>query len=164
MRFFNGMKYMLQVILLAAVLQGCDCIKGQLGMPTSSEIARMKQQMQIMEEQQKAIEERERFVRDSLAHAEQIAERAAVEGYHVIVGCFKDFSNAERMEKGLEDKGYKDAMQIPLKNGYMMVSLGSRDRLHEAVKLMEKAAEDTSIQYYEDIWVYGASMGLHKEN
>lgn len=164
MSFSNRIKYMLPAIFLAGVLQSCDCIKGQLGMPTSSEIARMKEQMQIMEEQQKAKEERERFVQDSLVQADQAAKRAAIEGYHVIVGCFKDFSNAERMEKGLEAKGYRDAMQIPLKNGYMMVSLGSRERLHEAVKLMEKAAEDTSIQYYEDIWVYGASMGLHKEN
>lgn len=163
MKFFKVIEYTIIVMLLVALLQGCDCIKGQLGMPTSGEIERMKEQMRIKEEQQKAMEERERFVQDSLAKAELAVKKRAVEGYHVIVGCFKDFANAEKMETRLKGKGYSNAVQIPLKNGYMMVSLGSMERLRDAVRLMEKVSEDKGIPYYDDIWVYGASLGLHKE-
>ncbi len=164
MRFSSGIKYMLTVILLALLLQGCDCIRGQLGMPTSSEIARMKEQMLQKEEQQRAAEARERFVQDSIARAELQAKENAIRGYHVIVGCFKDWTNAGNMEKNLKAKGYREAVQIPLKNGYMMVSLGGMEKLQDAVRLMEKVSEDPGIPYYDDIWVYGASQGLHKEN
>lgn len=163
MRYCKVIKYILPVFILAVTLQGCDCIRGQLGMPTSGEIARMKEEMRIKEEQQKAQMERERFVQDSLAKAELAAKRV-IEGYHVIVGCFKDWSNAERMETSLKAKGYPDAVRIQLKNGYMMVSLGSMEKLRDAVRLMEKASEDPHIQYFDDIWVYGATQGLHKED
>ncbi len=63
----------------------------------------------------------------------------------------------------MKDAGY-NAMQIPLKNGYMMVSLGSLEKLGDAVRLMEKVSDDSRISYFDEIWVYGASQGLHKEN
>lgn len=163
MRYSIKTRYTLLALLCVVAMQGCDCIRGQLGMPTSGEIARMEQQMRIKEEQQKAAQEREHFVQDSLAKVQQEMKAKAVEGYHVIVGCFKDYSNADAMEKRMRDSGY-NALQIPLKNGYMMVSLGSMERLADAVRLMEKVSEDPKISYYDEIWVYGASQGLHKEN
>lgn len=163
MRYSVIARNILPLLLLFVVFQGCDCIRGQLGMPTSGEIERMKEQMRVKEEEERAALEREKFVQDSLARVAQQSAVKVVEGYHVIVGCFKDYSNADAMEKKMKDAGY-NAMQIPLKNGYMMVSLGSLEKLGDAVRLMEKVSDDSRISYFDEIWVYGASQGLHKEN
>lgn len=154
---------LLLFIVSAVFLQGCDWIKGQMGMPTSKDIEQMKEEIRLHEEQKAALAKREQAVRDSLARSQAEAKRE-ITGYHVVAGCFKDFSNAERLEKKLKGKGYANALQIPLKNGYMMVSLGSMEKLGEAIRLMEKISADPDIQFFEEVWVYNASQKLHKEN
>jgi hypothetical protein len=163
MKYYRKTAYLFLSIVFAISLQGCDWVKGQLGMPTSEDIARMKEEIRINEEQKAAIAQREQFVRDSLAKAKAQQEKETVTGYHVVVGCFKDYTNAAKLEKSLEAKGYADAMQIPLKNGYMMVTLGGMEKLGEAVKLMNKVSEASDIPYFEEVWVYNASHKLHKE-
>lgn len=163
MKYYRKIAYLFLSIVFAISLQGCDWVKGQLGMPTSEDIARMKEEIRINEEQKAAMAQREQFVRDSLAKA-KAQEKVVVEGYHVVVGCFKDYSNAAKLEKLLETKGYTDAMQIPLKNGYMMVTLGRMEKLGEAVRLMNKVSEASDIPYFEEVWVYNALHKLHKEN
>lgn len=163
MKYYRKTAYLFLSIVFAISLQGCDWVKGQLGMPTSEDIARMKEEIRINEEQKAAIAQREQFVRDSLAKAKAQQEKETVTGYHVVVGCFKDYSNAAKLEKSLETKGYADAMQIPLKNGYMMVTLGGMEKLGDAVRLMNKVSEASDIPYFEEVWVYNASHKLHKE-
>lgn len=162
MNYSNKIKVLFAAFALSFALQGCDCIKGQLGMPTSKDIARMKEEIKIKEEQQKAIMERERFVQDSLASAAKAVEpvKEEIKGFHVIVGCFKEYANAEVLEQSMKSKGYEKALQIPLKNGYMMVSLGEIPTLSGAVAVMDEVtANESSL---EGVWVYGATLGLHE--
>ena len=160
MKYYRKTAYLFLSIVFAISLQGCDWVKGQLGMPTSGDIARMKEEIRINEEQKAAIARREQFVRDSLANAKAQQEEETVTGYHVVVGCFKDYSNAEKFQQKLKGAGY-EALQIPLKNGYMMVSLGELPKLGDAVAMMNKIAAMDGFPY--DVWVYNASHKLHKE-
>ena len=129
-------------VLLAAVmlLQGCDMVRGGLGLPTSEDIAQMKQELMEKEQQElQRLQELERaaFVEDSIRQAQQELQAVEqVKGYHVIIGSFKDLRNAQQLADFVATQGYSP-LQIPLKNGYMMVSLGEKEHLYEAVQLME---------------------------
>lgn len=154
-------------VLLAAVmlLQGCDMVRGGLGMPTSDDIEQMKQDLQEKEQQElQKLQELERaaLAEDSIrkARAEQLSV-AQVKGYHVIIGSFRDYRNAQKLADRVAKKGYSP-LQIPLKNGYMMVSLGEKGSLSEAVQLMKDVLSNEEYPY--DVWVYSAMQKLHKEN
>ena len=162
MKYYRKTVYLFLSIAFAISLQGCDWVKGQLGMPTYEDIARMKEEIRINEEQKAAMAQREQFVRDSLAKVQQ-PQIVEVNGYHVIVGSFKVHSNAEALVKKLREKGYGKAMQIPFKNGYMMVSLGEMERLQPAIMYMTEVMEDPVITCGDDIWVYSAKRKLHIE-
>ncbi len=163
MVFPAKLKYMVLAVAAILMLTGCDWIKGQLGMPTSKDIAMMKEQLAINEakEQQRLQEEaRLKFIEDSLAQV--AAEKGQkIEGYHVIIGAFKDYSNADALEKFVAGLGYKP-IKIMLKNGYMMVSLGGYNTVEEAVAQIRKI-ESLEVCPY-DVWVYPAHKGLHVED
>ena len=162
MVFPAKLKYMALAVVAAFMLTGCDWVKGQLGMPTSEDIAMMKEQLAINEakEQQRLQEEaRLKFIEDSLAQA-QAQQVQKIEGYHVIIGAFKDYSNADALEKFVFGLGYKP-IKIMLKNGYMMVSLGGYATVGEAVAQIRKI-ESLEVCPY-DVWVYPAHKGLHIE-
>ena len=145
-------------------LAGCDWVKGSLGMPTSEEVAAMKEQLAAREalEQLRLQEEaRMKFVEDSLAMAEAARKGQKIEGYHVIIGAFKDYSNADALEKFVKGMGY-EPVKIMLKNGYMMVSVGGYGTVEEAVARIRKI-ESLEVCPY-DVWVYPAHKGLHVEN
>ena len=154
-------------VLLAAVmlLQGCDMVRGGLGLPTSEDIAQMKQELMEKEQQElQRLQELERaaFVEDSIRQAQQKLQAVGqVKGYHVIIGSFKDLRNAQQLADFVATQGYSP-LQIPLKNGYMMVSLGEKEHLYEAVQLKESILSKEECPY--DVWVYSSKQKLHKEN
>ena len=82
-------------VLLAAVmlLQGCDMVRGGLGMPTSDDIEQMKQELQEKEQQElQKLQELERaaLAEDSIRKArEEQLSVAQIKGYHVIIGSFR---------------------------------------------------------------------------
>lgn len=156
MEYFAKLKYAAVCALAALVLQGCDWVKGQMGMPTSGDIERMKVEL-LQKEEMEREEARKKALQDSLRNA--LPEVEAVGGYHVIIGSFKEYGNADALAEQMEKLGYKP-QKIELKIGYMMVSLGGHATLQEAVAQMEKVGELDLCPY--DVWVYGASQGLHK--
>lgn len=157
-------RYILALLVAVLLLQGCDMVRGGLGLPTSKDIEQMKQELQEQEqlELQKLKElERAAFVEDSIKQAQQAQQAAMqVKGYHVIIGSFKDYRNAQQLADFVATQGYSP-LQIPLKNGYMMVSLGQMETLSAAVKLMGKIENNEECPY--DVWVYSSRQKLHKE-
>ena len=157
-------RYIFVVLATAMLLQGCDMVRGGLGLPTSKDIEHMKQEL-LEKEQQELVKqqelERAAFVEDSIRQAQQEQQPVQVKGYHVIIGSFKDYNNARQLADFVASKGYSP-IQIPLKNGYMMVSLGQMETLSAAVKLMEKIEQNEECPY--DVWVYSSRQKLHKEN
>ena len=159
----KNIRFILAVLAAAFVMQGCDWVRGGLGLPTSEDLARMKDEIAAREKQMILQQQREAFVQDSIAKAEAalLQEKVSVEGYHVIIGSFKDYRNAEALVAFVKKQGY-NPLQIELKNGYMMVSLGQMETLSAAVKLMEKIEQNEECPY--DVWVYSSRQKLHKEN
>ena len=122
----------------------------------------MKDEIAAREQQRVLEQQREAFVQDSIAKAEALLQQGvAIEGYHVIIGSFKDYRNAEATMAFVKGLGY-NPVQIELKNGYMMVSLGQMETFKEAVLLMKKIESNEESPY--DVWVYSARQKLHKEN
>ena len=164
MVYLTKLKNILCCVAAVLALAGCDWVKGRLGMPTSEDIAIMKEQLEAkeaMEQQRLQQEARMKFVEDSLAQVEAAREERKIEGYHVIIGAFKDYSNAEALEKFVKGLGY-EPVKIMLKNGYMMVSVGGYSTAGEAMAQIRKI-ESLEVCPY-DVWVYPAHKGLHVEN
>ena len=164
MAYLSKLKNILCCVAAVMALTGCDWVKGSLGMTTSEDIAIMKEQLaakEAMEQQRLQQEARMKFVEDSLAQAEAARKEQKIEGYHVIIGAFKDYSNAESLEKFVQGLGY-EPIKIMLKNGYMMVSVGGYGSVEEAVAQIRKI-ESLEVCPY-DVWVYPAHKGLHVEN
>lgn len=156
MEYFAKLRLAVVCALAVLMLQGCDWVKGQMGMPTSDDIARMRMELSQKEELEKAA--REKALQDSLAMAVPKAE--PVGGYHVVIGSFKDYGNADALVEFVGKMGHS-ARTIRLKNGYMMVSIGEHATLPEAVAQMRKI-EGTEVCPY-DVWVYSSAQGLHEE-
>ena len=153
--------YILSAVAVLFLLQGCDMIRGGLGMPTSEDIALMKQELLAKEQQARLEQQRAAFLEDSLRKVQQEAAKVPqIAGYHVIIGSFKDYRNADALASFVAKQGYKP-LQIPLKNGYMMVSLGQMERLQDAVQLMESISSKEECPY--DVWVYSARQNLHEQ-
>ena len=153
---------MVLALCAVVVLQGCDWIKGQLGMPTSEDIERMKLEIQQQERERMAQEAAQaQRVKDSLAMVEAAAavRKPAVDGYYVVLGSFKVHKNADALEALVKKHGFS-AEKILMKNGYMMAAIGGFSNFSQAHKELEKVGELDFCPY--DMWVYAASQGLHE--
>lgn len=159
MEYFAKLGCVLVCASVLLVLQGCDWVKGQMGMPTSEDIAMMKEELQ-RKENERLEAERAKAVQDSLLLAAAQAQEA-VEGYHVIVGCFRQYENADALVEKLKGMGCTP-QKIELKIGYMMVSLGKHETLQGALSQMHKiwVRDDCPL----DVWVYDARQNLHEQN
>ena len=153
---------MVLALCAVVVLQGCDWIKGQLGMPTSGDINKMRFEIQQQERERMAQEAaKAQRVADSLALVEAAAaqHKSAVDGFYVVLGSFKVHKNADALEAIVKKHGYS-AEKILMKNGYMMVAIGGFSNFNQAYKELEKIGELDFCPY--DLWVYSASQGLHE--
>lgn len=158
MGYFAKYRYMALGICLVLVLQGCDWVKGQMGMPTSDDIERMKLELLQQEELKRQEAARAQRIQDSLKRAEELASVPKVDGYYVVLGSFKDHRNAEALDKLVKGFGYHSE-QILLRNGFMMVAVGGHSTYSQAYRTMEKIGEQDFCPY--DMWIYGASQSLH---
>jgi hypothetical protein len=132
-------------------------------------ILKNKSKEQIRHEQEIA-----RARQDSLAKVEQArlaeierqkeeAEQEEVlrnQHYHVIFGCFKVSSNAERMVSRLENNGYTPVV-LHFANGFSCVSIQSFSDIHTAYNAMNSFMR--TVSYCPDnVWVYDSRFGLHR--
>ena len=160
-----GMKYIVELRYFALAfcavlaLQGCDWIKGKMGMPTSDDIASMK--IELLQQQEREAQEAARMQRlqDSLKAVEAEAAANRVSGYYVVLGSFKDYRNADALVALVKANGY-EAEAIMLKNGFKMVAVGGFSTHSDAYREMTAIGEKDFCPY--DMWVYSASQGLHE--
>lgn len=155
------------IFALAAVftLQGCDWVKKQLGMPTSADLERAKQEMELAEQQRIADSVRAAAAADSIRLAEAAAEKMPYASelnnrFFVILGSYKKDYNAEAMYDNLKKEGYSP-VRIAFKNGYDVVAACGADSYGEALREMEKISYNDLCPY--DVWIYDAALNLHEQ-
>ncbi len=155
------LKYFVPVVCAAIVMQGCDWVKGQMGMPTSEDIARMKVELQQQEAMKAAEAARLQREQDSLKaiEAAKVVQANKVSGYYVVLGSFKDYRNADALEALVRANGYAPHTMM-LKNGFKMVVVGGFGTFAQARNEMERIGDKDFCPY--DMWVYSASQGLHE--
>lgn len=144
---------------MALFMQSCDWIKGKMGMPTSEDIERMRIELQIKEQERLQKEAEAQRIQDSIKNAE-VVKVPQMEGYYVVLGSFKDYTNAEVLDALVKKMGYS-SRQVMLKNGFKMVVTGGYATFREALREMEKIGEKDFCPY--DMWIYAASQQLHIE-
>ncbi len=154
-------------LLVAILFSGCDMVRGGFGLPTSDQIAQMKQQMDN--------HERELAIRDSLAALQQAqikmlndslskldknAPATLDKRFYLIGGTFKEESNIVHMVEFAKKKGFAP-VRIPLKKGVTMVAIAGYNTLDEATAKVSQI-KGTEICPY-DVWVYNVAQRLHVE-
>ncbi|MDR3350570.1 MAG: hypothetical protein LBN98_02835 [Prevotellaceae bacterium] len=164
------MKKILYIALPVAMLislSGCDWFNTTfLGKPSKAELAKKAQrekarqdsiaevQLQLTQEaEQQALEQQQ---------AEEEAARLAAESkrYHVVVGCFRVSSNADRMVGLLQSKGYNPKL-MRFKNGFACISAASFNDIHTAYNEMNSLIRSSDFAP-EDTWVYDSSFNLQE--
>jgi len=157
--------YIVLAVSVLLSLNSCEWVNTTiLGNPSKAEIAK------------KAQEESAR--KDSLARAEREAAMAAQQQtqeeaakvkpketeagkrFHVIVGCFKVPSNAEKMINLLKSQGYQPKSFV-LYNGFDCISVQSFDTLREAYNTMTQLLRYSDF-CPDDVWVYDINDKLHQ--
>ena len=116
-------KVLISLALCSVMLSGCDFFRGLVGRPLSSEIEakREKIELALREKEQRRLDSLARISKieaDSLAAVSRLGELSAVilearslgglvdetqPGYCIVVGSFKNSSNAERLAEKLAD-------------------------------------------------------------
>ncbi len=162
MKKMASLKGLFLVAISAMMLSGCDWVKEKLGMATSEDIERLRVEMEQKELRKKQIEDSIETARlDSLKKAQESVIPYALldKQYYVIMGSFKEVSNADILKAELEKIGY-NAVRIALKNGFEMVALAGFNNYGEALKEIAKIESNDLCPY--DVWVYSVSQSLHK--
>jgi predicted Holliday junction resolvase-like endonuclease len=164
------MKKILYIALPAAMLislNSCDWFNTTfLGKPSKAELAKKKQrekaqQDSIAQVQLQLAQEAEQLALEQ-QQAEEEAARLAAESkrYHVVVGCFRVSSNADRMVGLLQSKGYNPKM-MRFRNGFACISAASFDNIHTAYNEMNSLIRSSDFAP-EDTWVYDTTFNLHE--
>ncbi len=182
-------KFFLTLMAAIMIVTGCDWIRMQLGMATSEDIANLKKERQYddsvrMMNDSIAMKGNTGDVSTSGGYNVKISDTAAFNEpkvdstvqeqkpvaapikanpenrYHVIVGSFKEYSNASKMAEYLKGKGYNPAM-MDFKNGFRVVSAASFPQMGPAFTEMYKIADMNIIK--DDIWVYDIRQKLHNQ-
>lgn len=151
------------LFLFSFLLSGCNWIRTQLGMPTSSELDMATQANLYAASEAASYDSLQKVKADSLALADSLkkAEIPVTDfkyRYHVIVGSFKVQMNSQKMMEFLLNNGYKPA-KINFKNGFTLVSAASFDTLQEAINEMHSIMDKDFSP--DDIWVYDLNQQLH---
>jgi cell division protein FtsN len=132
-----------------------------LGKPSKAEIAR-RIKVENARKDSLARVEQERLAAIERQKQEEAEREEALRNqrYHVIFGCFKVQSNAERMVARLESDGHT-AVVLNFANGFSCVSIQSFSDIHTAFNAMNSFLRTVSY-CPEDVWVYDSNFGLHR--
>ncbi len=168
MRNFNFLQEMkafrlVSTLLVALMLvTGCDFFRSIVGMPTSEDLEKMKQEAVEQARKQRELDSvnRVRALEQEKARAaaqENLLDESAGR-YHVILGSFKVEGNAEKMYALLEKNGYKPRV-IKFNNGFEVVSVAAYDNYRDALRAMNDIMEYQFCP--EDVWIYDIRQNMH---
>ncbi len=157
-------RFIFLCLFLLSISVGCDRIRGFLGMATSSDIEKAREELEIRHDRrQRLLDSIEALkLRDtvSLPAAVPVTDGGLDKEYYVIVGSFKKTYNTKSMMSFLREESYEPVV-IPLKNGYEMVALCGYDSYLQASREIDRI-EQTEVCPY-DVWIYYTGQRLHKE-
>ena len=168
MRNFNFLQEMkafrlVSTLLVALMLvTGCDFFRSLVGMPTSEDLEKMKQEAVEQARKQRELDSvnRVRALEQEKARAaaqENLLDESAGR-YHVILGSFKVEGNAEKMYALLEKNGYEPRV-IKFNNGFEVVSVAAYDNYRDALRAMNDIMEYQFCP--EDVWIYDIRQNMH---
>ncbi len=159
--------YIALPVTMLFTLSSCDWFNTTfLGKPSKAETARKEAAEKARRDSLAQIEMQQAMEAEQQALERQVLEeetaRLAAENkrYHVVVGCFRVPSNADRMLGLLQGRGYR-AKMLNFKNGFACISAASYDDIHTAFNEMHKIMKSDFAP--EDIWVYDTTFRLHRE-
>ena len=143
----------------------CDWFRARLGMPTSDELAAVREKAR-QDSIQKAdyarlLEAEQQRQRDSLLQAQAQATKPVLQRYHIVFGCFMMPDNANRMMQNLTKAGLSP-QNITFKNGFSVISAAAFDRLGDAYNGMNQLMSESPLAPY-NIWIYDTRQQLHIE-
>ena len=154
---------LVSTLLVALMLvTGCDFFRSLVGMPTSEDLEKMKQEAVEQARKQRELDSvnRVRALEQEKARAaaqENLLDESAGR-YHVILGSFKVEGNAEKMYALLEKNGYKPRV-IKFNNGFEVVSVAAYDNYRDALRAMNDIMEYQFCP--EDVWIYDIHQNMH---
>lgn len=127
------------------LLSGCDMFRRMAGRPTSADIAEKKALIEHIE-YEKAVQA-EKARQDSLEQAHLASLEPVDYRFSVILGSFKDRSNAEKLAAKVAEKGFKVELK-PAPGGLTTVAACPSRTAEEAKEALEqiKAAGFTQSQ------------------
>jgi cell division protein FtsN len=94
---------------------------------------------------------RERAQQDSIM---RIRELEALNRFHVIIGSFKVYSNADDFQGKVADMGFQNPKVVESPNGYRMVSVGAFETYSKATNEILRINRDKEEPI--ELWVYEA--------
>lgn len=149
------------LMISVLVFTGCDFFRSIVGKPTSKEIEKMKQESLAKIKKQRELDSlklvNERIARERLEEE----QRNSLENkgrYHVIIGAYRDYANADRMFSTLEKDGYSPYF-VNFSNGLRGVSVVACQDLRKALGEADRLLEHTYCP--DDIWVYDIKQNIH---
>jgi len=148
----------LALALVAVTVTSCDFVRTIAGRPTAAEVdairiekmraeeaahqARLDSMKKVQQQMADSLAALEAYLLDSLAQAKGSLRNPSKLGgmqsanvkekYCIVVGAFRDRSNAERKRKACEDEGFK-ATIISFRNGLNAVAVCPSDDLNEVL-------------------------------
>jgi len=167
------MKRSLILALLSCclLLTGCDAFRKMAGRPTYAELeaareAALKAEQAAHQARIDSLKQVEMALLDSLAILDSLKQQRGTvlnpaqlgslyttklqKKYYIMVGAFKDRSNAERQLVALQKKGYT-ATLISFRNGFNAIGICPTNDLNEEYRHLRKFKEDPLCP--EDVWI-----------
>ena len=151
------------VVALLLSLSGCDWVRGQLGMPVSSDLELARK---LRDSSVKVVVAEKDTVKDSLKDTAKIKEAVVapendtlakvnlpVESvrYHIVAGSFKDHDNARKLGDRLRSAGIEPIF-IDFETGFRMVSAGGYETLEQARRKMNDLLATEMLP--DGLWIY----------
>ena len=165
-------KFTLMIILTAAVLfSGCDAFRFLAGRPTSADIEAKRADIEAAEaaalkSKEDSLERVRKMDADSVAALDSLRRskitvvnsssmggliKGALEhNFYIVIGSFKDRSNAEYMRRKAQDAGCT-AELVDFRNGYVAVAVLPSDSIVSAYENLKKVKGESFCPA--DAWV-----------
>jgi len=155
--------YIVLAISMLLSLNSCEWVNTTiLGNPSKAEIAKKHQEENARKDSLARIEREAAMAAQRQTQEETKTRKQETEPgkrFHVIVGCFRVSSNAERMISLLISQGYQPK-SFELYNGFNCISVQSFDSLREAYNTMTELLRYSDF-CPDDVWVYDINDKLH---
>lgn len=167
------MKKSLLILMAASMLSltGCDFFRSLAGRPTSEEIQAkrleiLRAQEAVEEARLDSLRQEKKVVMDSIAALDSIKQQGGTilnpsklgglfatkleARYYIIVGCFKQRTNAEILLNKVSEIGYSPAL-ISFRNGMNAVGLCPVNNLPDALTSLNAVKKESFCP--EDVWI-----------